>query len=69
MSTQEQSVLVEEQRKYFGSDFLRLVFGGVRRFARPQPVGFVAGVIIALLVLIAVFGSSVAPYEPFKSIS
>ncbi len=64
----EQSVLVAERRRLPGLDFTLFVLGGVRRFARRQPVGAVSAVIVALLVFIAVFGSTLSPYGSFEII-
>lgn len=36
------------------------------RFARRQPVGFVAALVIVLTVLVAVFAPAVAPYSPLQ---
>lgn len=38
----------------------------VLRFARQQPVGFVAGLLILLTAVVAVFAPVVAPYDPLK---
>jgi peptide/nickel transport system permease protein len=37
------------------------------RFARHQPLGFVGGVAIVLMVLVALFAPFVAPYDPLES--
>jgi peptide/nickel transport system permease protein len=42
------------------------VLGGLRRFARRQPVGAAAGLVCILLILVAVFAHALAPYPPAK---
>jgi peptide/nickel transport system permease protein len=41
---------------------LGLPAASIRRFARRQPVGFAAGIVIVLLVLVALFAPLIAPY-------
>ena len=66
---EQRSVLVEQRRRFPGADSLAYALVGVRRFARRQPVGAFSAVIVGILVFVAVFGSAISPYEPFKIIS
>jgi peptide/nickel transport system permease protein len=52
-----------------GSNPLKRTYRTATRFARRQPVGAVAAVMLLIFSAIAVLGSSVTPYDPAESIS
>ena len=63
---QQPVVLVEERRAAGVLGFVRGPARAMRRFARRQPIGFIASLVILLLVLLAFFGSLIAPYDPVE---
>jgi len=60
---QQQQGVILTRRPYYPASRVLQALWPVWRFARRQPVGFVSAIIILALVIMAVIGPSVAPYE------